>query len=124
MKTIIDLKYDLKNIEAITVYRKNKRLCQACCLYAENNDPQNNTNETWKEKMASPTITVSIEIRNPSSNETTKISKGPYTVSQSSLPTNLLQSLIGIIGALILGLSANQKATCITPILLLGEMHV
>ena len=39
----------LKNIEAITVYRGNKRLCQACCLNGENEDPQTNPTEPEKE---------------------------------------------------------------------------
>ena len=71
--------------------------------------------------MASPTLTVSIEIKNPSNNETTRITKGPFTVSQTSLPMNLLQAITGMIGTLILGLNSNPKATCITPIMLLDD---
>ena len=72
--------------------------------------------------MTTPTLTITIELKNPVSNETTTIKKGPFNIAHSILPKNLLQAIINLISTLILGLNSNPNAKNVVPTLLLDDV--
>ena len=73
--------------------------------------------------MNTPSVTVSIEVRNPTTNETTTIKKGPFNVNASpSLPKQLLHLIVDNIGTYILGLNSNPKSNGAIPLILFDDM--